>query len=57
MKTIYVTNPDGPWIYQLDDKIIEEIDAWKMINAGEADLNDSGIIDWYALSNNLSVIF
>ena len=46
MKIIYATNPDGPWIYQLDDVIIDEVVAWEMINSNKAELNDSEITDY-----------
>ncbi len=46
-KIIYVTNPDGPQIYQLDGEIINEDDARKMIDAGEVQT------DWCGFSNGL----
>ncbi len=55
MIKITVTNPDGPWVYRIDDYVIDEAMAWRWINAGVAALDDSGIIDWRALSNGLDV--
>lgn len=55
--TIYMANPDGPLIYYtIDGEVqtpIEEAEAWQRINAGHARLDDSGVIDWYGISNGL----
>ncbi len=56
MIKITVTNPDGPWVYRIGSYVIDEVRAWRWINAGVADLDDVGIIDWRALSNGLDVI-
>ena len=51
--TVYAANPDGPMIYRLGSRVITEAEAWRRINAGRAKFDDSGVVDWYAMSNGL----
>ena len=52
---IYAMNPDGPMIYRFGSRVITEREAWRRINAREVEFDDSGVIDWYALSNGLGL--